>query len=306
MLRFFIQRVAKGILTLFIVLVFVFIGARLTGDPFSVMYGEGLTRESLAALNEKYGLDKPVAVQFQIYLKDMLKGDFGKSIVESRPVTGIILKDARETLRLGFWSFLFSVVSGILIGIQMSMRPQSRTTRLLNGLITVGYSVPGFIISIFLIFVFSYHLKLLPSMGMGSWKSYILPVLSLSAHSVAHIARYVRTSYMEILSRDYIRTARAKGLGERAVIFKHALRNILIPLTTVIGMLVIDIFTGALFLETVFSWPGMGRRLVDSVMSKDYPVLQFGVICVSGFVILINLAIDLLYGIIDPRIRKEA
>lgn len=301
---FVIQRSAKAVLTIFAVLIFVFVGARLTGDPISMMFPEGLSVEQHRMLLEQYGLDQPIIVQFQVYLQNVLQGDFGISIIEKRPVTEIFADAAAATFTLGIWAFIFSSIAGVAVGILASLKPHSRFARGLMFISCIGYSVPGFIIAIMLILVFSYHLKWLPSMGMSSAANYIMPVIAISVRPIASIARYVHNSFMEVLSQHYIRTARAKGLGERLVILKHAFRNTLIPLVTVIGMLVIDIVSGALFIEVVFSWSGMGKRLIESVMNKDFPVIQFGVVAISFVVVFVNLLVDILYGFIDPRIRK--
>ncbi len=299
-----IQKTARALLTLLAVLLFVFIGARLTGDPFSMMFPEGLTTEQALALSQQYGLDKPVPEQLRIYMAEVLQGNFGTSITEKRPVTVIFMEAFIETLKLGFWAFLLSGMVGVGVGILISLKPDGRWAKLLMFSACLGYSIPGFIVAILLVVIFSFHLKLLPSMGMGSWESYIMPVIALSVHPIATIARYVNNSFMEVLSQEYIRTARAKGMPERVVIMKHAMRNTLVPLTTVLGMQVINILGGALFVESIFAWQGLGKLLVDSVMSKDFPVIQFAVVAFSLMVISVNLVVDFLYGIVDPRIRK--
>ncbi len=301
---YLLLRAFKAIVTVSAVLTFVFIGARLTGDPISMMFPEGLTAEDTQLYREQFGLDKPIRVQFAIYIQNVIAGDFGTSIREGRPVTVIFADAAIETLKLGIWAFLLSSIAGILIGMLTSLKPQHVLSRILMFFTCLGYSVPGFIVAIILILVFSYHLQLLPSMGMSSAKSYLLPVFALSVRPVASIARYMHAAFQDVLAQDYIRTARSKGLGERIVLLKHAFRNTLVPMSTVIGMLVIDILGGALFVEVIFSWPGLGKLLIDSVMYKDFPVLQFGVVCFSLVVIVTHLLIDILYGAIDPRIRK--
>lgn len=302
--KFVFQRTIKAFLTIFAVLLFVFIGARLTGDPINVMFPEGLTVEEHQMYLEMYGLDEPVHTQLMAYLHNVLQGDFGFSILENRLVTEIYAEAAVETLKLGVFAFVLSIVAGITIGILSTLKPNSRFSKGLMFLVCIGYSIPGFIIAIMLILIFSYHMKWLPSMGMGSPASYIMPIIAISVRPIASIVRFVYNSFQEVLAQDYIRTARAKGLGQRLIILKHAFKNTLIPLVTVIGMLMMDIVSGALFIEVVFSWPGVGRRLIESVMNKDFPLIQFGVVSFSAVVIIINLCVDLLYGVIDPRIRK--
>lgn len=299
------QRALKALFTVLAVLLFVFFGARLTGDPISMMFPDGLTAAQHQALMHRYGLDQPVLTQFVVYLQNAVTGDFGNSIVENRPVTAIFAEAAAQTFKLGIWAFLLSSVVGIAVGIVASLRPKGRLSRALMFVVCMGYSVPGFIVAILLILVFGYYLRLLPSLGMGGPSSYILPALALSARPSASVARYVHNSLTDVLSQQYIRTARAKGIGERSVILKHAFRNALVPLVTVGGMLVIEIISGALFIEVVFAWPGMGKSLIDSVLNKDFPVLQFGVVSLSVVVIGVNLVVDVLYGVIDPRLRKQ-
>lgn len=304
-MKFMIQRFIKSVLTILAVLLFVFIGTRLTGSPITAMYPDGLTEESLAAFNEKYGLDKSISEQFVLYIRNILfEGNFGVSIHEGRPVTEIYADAAWETLKLGSIAFVVSIIIGVAIGIIISLFKNNFITKILSFIVGVGYSTPSFIIAIFLILIFSYQLQLLPSMGGGSALNYIMPVIALSINPIATIARYVNTSFVEVLSQEYMKTAISKGLGTKLVLFKHGFKNILIPLITVMGILVVNIVGGSIVVETVFTWPGVGNRLVGSVMSKDYPVVQFGVICFSIVVIFVNFIIDILYGIIDPRIKR--
>lgn len=303
-IRFVGQRVVKAALTMLAVLVFVFVGARLSGDPISMMFPEGITEEQHQVLLEKYGLDRPLPVQFGLYVQNALGGDFGVSIVDGRPVTDVFASAATETVKLGVYAFIVAAIVGLLVGLIASIRPGSRLARGLMFGAVIGYSVPGFVVAILLIVVFAFHLRLLPSLGMGSASSFILPVVAISVRPIASIARFVRSSFTDVLAHDYIRTARSKGIGEPQVLTRHALRNALIPLVTIIGIILIDILSGALFVEIIFAWPGMGTLLINSVISKDFPVIQFGVLAVSFVVIVVNLGIDMLYGVIDPRIEK--
>lgn len=306
LLKFLTQRLFKVLITMFVVLTFVFFGARLTGDPFSVMYGEGLTEAEHAKLMKEEGLDQPVLVQYKTYLQNALHGDFGRSITSAHtPVVEIIMDSAKNSFSLRIWSFLVSIIFGIAVGLVIALRPQSRLAKFLTASTLVGYAVPGFVIAVFMIYIFSFKLKLLPSLGNASPKNLILPVIALSAHSIASTSRYVKTHFVGVMTQDYIRTAWAKGIGERPVVLKHGLKNILVPLITVIGVQAVHIITGSLFIEKVFAWPGMGERMVRAVTYKDFPVIQFGVVYISVLVVLINFAVDILYGVIDPRIRED-
>jgi peptide/nickel transport system permease protein len=300
-----LKRALRSIITLIVVLVFVFAGARLSGNPFTVMFPDGITNKDLEAFNRQFGLDKSLPDQFGLYLINIAQGDFGISIAERRPVTQIFAEAVLETLKLGVWALAISCLLGLAVGIFCAIKPRSIFSSMALLFMGMGYAVPSFIIAIFLILAFSYHLHILPSKGGESALSYIMPVIALSAHPIATIARYTRSSLLEVLEQEYLRTARAKGLRNLPVILKHALPNALIPVITIIGILVTDIAGGSIIVESVFSWPGIGKRLVDAVLDRDFPVIQFGVVCFSLVVITVNFIVDVLYVVVDPRIRVE-
>lgn len=300
------KRTAISLLTLLFVLVFVFIAARLTGNPAEVMYPDGLEPGQLEMYNEKYGLDESYPVQFYKFVVNTLSGDFGDSILERRPVTEIVFSRIGETIKLGAWAFGLSVLLGVSLGIFMAIKRESWLTKIIDHILAIIYAIPGFIIAIFLMLFFSFYLNLLPSLGGGTALHYIMPVISLSIGPSISIARHVRNGIIETLSQDYIRTAVAKGIGKRQSIIKHAFRNALIPTLTIIGMVVIDIITGSMVIETVFSWPGIGLTIVKSVMDRDYPIIQFTIILVSTLVVVITYVLDILYMIVDPRVGKGA
>ncbi len=306
MLKFIALRTVRAVFTILIVLIVVFVGARFTGNPFEMMFPDGMTDEEEDALLELYGLHESVPKQFVIYVRELLRGNFGKSITEHRPVTEMYAEGFRETIHLALSAFVLSIFVGIPLGIVGALKRRSGVGRLAMFFAFVGYAVPHFIIAITLILIFSFYLHWLPSTGHATPWHFVLPTITLASHLTASVGRYMRSALLDVLSQDFMRTARAKGLEEKVVILKHALRNALIPVITIWGFQIADLIAGSLIIETVFSWPGMGKLLVGSVMDRDYPVLQFGVICFATFVILVNLVVDILYVVIDPRIRVEA
>lgn len=302
--QFIIRRTLISALTLFLILVFVFVAARLTGSPIEVMYPDGLEPGQLEQYNEKYGLDESYPEQFFLYIKNALGGDFGDSIIERRPVTEILFDRAGETFKLGIWAFLVSVFFGVLLGIFTALHRGNPFAELINHVLSVLYAIPGFIIAIFLMLLFSFHLNVLPSQGGSTPLHYIMPVICLSVGPIISITRHVRNGILETISQDYIRTAVAKGIGRRKAIYQHAFRNALIPTLTITSMVVVDIIAGSMVIETVFSWPGIGSTLINAVLDRDFPVIQFSIILLSLVVILVNYVLDILYMVVDPRVGK--
>jgi ABC-type dipeptide/oligopeptide/nickel transport system permease component len=215
-------------------------------------------------------------------------------------------EDIGATLKLAGLAFLVSVAFGIPIGMVGALKRRSGTGRFVMSIAFLGYAVPHFIIALSLILVFAFYLHWLPSTGNATVWHYVLPTVTLAAHRFASIARHTRSSLLDVLSQDFMRTARAKGLEERVVIFKHALRNSLIPVITILGLQVTGLINGSIIIETVFAWPGIGRLFVGAVLKRDFPVLQFGVLCFAAIVVLVNFLVDIFYVVIDPRIRTDA
>ena len=223
-----------------------------------------------------------------------------------RPVVTMFQERLNATLSLSILAFLLSVSVGIPLGIVAAIKRNSGVGRLAMTVAFLGYAIPHFIIAIFLMLVFSFYLHWLPSTGNDTIWHYVMPTVTLAAHLTASIARYMRSSMLDAMSQDFMRTARAKGVAEPTVILKHALRNALIPVVTVLGLQIAGLVNGSIIVETVFAWPGIGELLVGSVMAKDFPALQFGVVAFAAVVVVVNLAVDVLYVVIDPRIRAEA
>jgi len=303
--RFIVKRLLLAIITLLGVSLIVFVAARLTGDPVLLFAPTTATEEQLDELRAEMGLDKPIPVQFAIFLRDAVKGDFGTSLRYSQPAMPLALKRLGPTLELAAYSFIIGLVLGILLGITSATRPGSVRERAGTTFAMLGLSVPGFWLAVILMLVFSVTLHWFPTSGREEALSRVLPTISVAWVAVAQIMRVTRSSMLEVLGSDYIKMARIKGLGERLVIWKHALRNALVPVLGIAGFLFAMLIGGLALVESVFRWPGIGQLLIEAVFSRDFPLVQAGVLLVSAIVILINLVVDLLYGVIDPRIRYE-
>ena len=333
MLRFILTRLSLVIPTFIGMTLLVFFLIRLVpGDPIETLAGErGVDATRHAALLKEYGLDRPLLVQYGIYIGRVLQGDLGKSIVTHEPVMSEFRALFPATIELGVCAILFALMIGIPAGILAAVKRNSIFDHGVMGVSLSGYSMPIFWWGLLLILLFSVQLDLTPVSGRldvkyfiepttgfllidawmandkGAWRSaashLVLPMIVLGTQPLAVIARMTRSAMLEVLGEDYIRTARAKGLSNLRVVSLHALRNALIPVVTVIGLQIGVLFTGALLTETIFSWPGVGKWLIESISRRDYPALQGGVMLISSVVIGVNLLVDLTYGLINPRIR---
>lgn len=295
----------RAIATLWIVVTLVFFGMRITGDPIHLMLGDNALPADVERIRAAFGLDESLPVQYLKYLRNMLTGDFGNSLAERRPVTEVIRDRLPATLELSAWSLLISLAIGIPAGVMAAERRNSWLDRFIIGVSFTGQAVPGFFIAVLLIYGFTIYLGWLPSSGRGGFSHLVLPVIALSWGMLATVARITRVSVLEVLNADYVRTARAKGLAPGGVRFGHVLRNALLPVTTMLGFLLGGAVAGAIVIENVFAWPGMGRVMQAAVLGKDYPLIQAMVLLLSGSVVLVNLLVDIAYGIIDPRISRE-
>jgi len=308
MLQFIMRRGLKAVATMFLVLTAVFFFTRLTGNPFEreSMMGN-LTPEMLQELQAYYGLDKPVWVQYVHYLDGLMRGYAGRSVHRvGQLVTEAYGLALMKTGKLAIWCVPLGLIVGIPLGIVGALRKDRAIGQAAMAAAFVGYAFPNFIIAIGLILIFSFTLRWLPSMGDATAAHYIMPILTLSAAQIASIARFTRSSMLDVLSQDYIRTARGKGMPRRTVTFKHALRNALIPVVTIFGTQVASLLTGSMIVETIFAWPGFGHLLITSVQRRDYAVVQFGVLITAAIVVTSNLLVDIAYSVIDPGIRSEA
>lgn len=304
MLHYLVKRLLGLLPTLFLVAVLVFLFVHmLPGDPARLAAGPEADQVTVELVRKDLGLDKPLHEQFVRYFGNILtKGDFGVSLRTKRPVSEEIGERFGATFWLTFWSMAWSVLFGLMIGMISATRRNRWPDHVGMALAVSGISFPTFALGLLLMEIFSVSLGWLPTVGADSWKHYILPSITLGAGVAAVMARFTRASFVEIFQEDYIRTARAKGLSEWAVIVKHGLRNALIPVVTMMGLQFGFLLGGSIIVEKVFNWPGLGRLLVDAVEMRDYPVLQAEVLLFSLEFILINLLVDVLYAIINPRI----
>lgn len=306
MLKFIGKRLLMLIPVLIGVSLIVFTLMQLSpGDPAMIILGAQAAPEDIAILRESMGLNDPLIVQFIRFLLGMFTLDFGTSYKDGMPVLTKLLEALPYTAELTFCAVLLALIIGIPAGIISATKQYSIFDRIASVLALIGFSTPNFWLSIMLILVFSVNLKWLPVSGTGSILHLVLPSIALGVQSAAVFTRMTRSSMLEVLNMDYIRTARAKGLSERVVILKHALKNALIPVITVVGLQIGLLFGGAILTETVFAWPGVGRLMIDSIRAKDTPVVQGGVIFTASIFVFINLLVDILYAYVDPRVKAQ-
>ncbi len=306
MLKFIGKRVLMLIPVLIGVSLIVFTLMQLSpGDPAMIILGAQAAPEDIAILREEMGLNDPLVVQFFRFLLGMFRLDFGTSYKDGMPVLSKLLEALPYTAQLTFSAVLLALIVGIPAGIISATKQYSIFDRVATVAALIGFSTPNFWLSIMLILVFSVNLQWLPVSGTGSILHLVLPSIALGLQSAAVFTRMTRSSMLEVLNMDYIRTARAKGLSERVVILKHALKNALIPVITVVGLQIGLLFGGAILTETVFAWPGVGRLMIDSIRAKDTPVVQGGVIFTASIFVFINLLVDILYAYVDPRVKAQ-
>lgn len=306
MISYIIRRLLLALPVLWGVVTLVFLALRLIpGDPAMVMAGEAAPSEVVEEIRRMTGLDRPIHVQYAIYLVQLVRGNLGLSVRTRRPVALEIAARFPATVELALASMVIATLFGVAAGIISAIRQYTLVDYVCMVGALVGISVPVFWLGLMLIWVFSVELGLFPVGGRGTIRHLVLPAVTLGMMSTGLIARMTRSSMLEVLRQEYIRTARAKGLREWHVNTRHALRNGLIPVVTVVGLQVGSLLGGAVITETVFAWPGVGRLMVDSILTRDYPIVQGVVLLVAVLFIFINLGVDILYSVIDPRIRYE-
>ncbi|MFW2589533.1 ABC transporter permease [Sagittula sp. SSi028] len=321
MLAFIIRRVAQSILVLLVVGLVAFSMFTFIGDPIDNMLGQERTAEDVARLREQLGLDQPFVLQYLRFLQEAVQGNFGVSYRQARPVADILLERAPATLELALVSSIFAIGLGIALGVFTAIRRNGVLSNFIMSASLVGVSLPTFLIGILLIYVFSVELGWLPSFGrgevvdLGGWKTgfltesglraLILPSITLGLYQMTLIMRLVRSEMLEVLRQDYIRFARARGLRERAVNFRHALKNTLVPVITVIGLQLGAVIAFAIITETVFQWPGVGLLFINAIQFVDIPVMAAYLMLISVMFVAINLLVDILYFFIDPRLRAD-
>ena len=305
MQRYIIMRMLQTIVTLIILSMVIFGLVRLSGDPALLMLPEGATKQHYQEIRAQLGLDKPIYFQYYIFISNVIKGDFGRSIRTKRPVADSIKEMLPNSLKLVGVSLLITLILSIPLGVMAAVKKDTFIDTIARMIAGLGQSSPTFWVGLMLIQIFVIHLKVLPSSGMGSWQHYLMPAFCLAIFMVAGIVRLLRSSMLEALDSEFIKLARIKGVSETIVIWKHTLRNSLLPVLSFGGMYVAIMVTGAILVETVFAWPGVGRLAYRAIVSQDFPLIQ-GVVMVAAVVVMVaNLITDILYGYLDPRIRYQ-
>lgn len=299
-----LRRLVMLVPVLFGVSVLVFLMLHLTpGDPARVVAGPDATPEQVEEVRVALGLDQPLYTQYGDYMWRLFHGDLGRSIITRDAVTSELWPRYVATAQLAAAAMVLAVVVGMTFGIVAATRQYSILDNILSVLSLVGLSTPAYWLGLMLILLFSLRLEWFPSAGKGGISHFVLPTVTLGTFAMATVARMTRGSMLEVMHQEYVQTARAKGLRDRAVLVQHALKNALIPVITVVGLQVGQLLSGAVLTETVFAWPGIGRFLVDSIEARDFPIVQGGVLLTAVTFVVVNLIVDLLYGVVDPRIR---
>ena len=303
MQRYLVRRLVLAIVTLLAVSLIIFILSRSAGDPVSLMLDEYSTQEDIDRMMAKLGTDKPYYQQYFIFLRDAVRGDFGMSIKEGRPVTEVILERTPATLYLGITAFVVSLLVGIPLGILSSIKRGSLIDQAGKVIALLGQSAPPFWLGIMLIIFFAVSLRFFPPYGRDDWNSIVLPAVTLGWYYAAANLRLVRSAMLDVLDSEYIKLARAKGVPYWGIVMRHAFRNALIPPLTFAGVTLGALVTGSLVVETVFAWPGLGHLAISALYAFDYPLLQGVVVVFTLLYVLVAFAVDVLYAYIDPRIR---
>lgn len=300
-----VLRLCRALLTIWLVVTVVFVILRLSGDPVRLLLPPNAEPARVEALRTELGLDQSIPVQYVRFWQQIARGNFGESLRFHQPAMDLVLERFPATIKLALTAFLIATVFGLLIGSTSAFTRGSAWDRSAMATMSVLQSAPSFFLGIMLILIFSVRLRWLPTSGYGTFEQLILPAVTLSVLTMASLARMSRASLLEVLRADYIRTARAKGFDERVIWLRHALRNASLPIVTVFGIELAELLTGAVIVETVFAWPGVGRLAVDAVSTRDYPVVQSAVLVIALIFIGINLLLDFSYPLLDPRIRHD-
>jgi peptide/nickel transport system permease protein len=305
MQRYIVIRIIQSVIALLILSMVIFGLVRLSGDPALLMIPEGATTEDYHYMRAFLGLDKPIYVQYSIFIANAVKGDFGKSIRTKRPVIDSIKEALPNSIKLVAVSMVMAFIISIPLGAMAAVKKGTFIDTFARVLAGLGQSVPTFWVGLMLIQLFVINLGILPSTGMDTWKHYLMPAFCLAIYMMAGVVRLLRSSMLEALESDYVKMARIKGVSERVVVYKHALRNSLLPVLSFGGMYIAIMITGAILIETVFAWPGIGRLAYRAIVGQDFPLIQGVVIAAAIVVMIANLITDILYSYFDPRIRYQ-
>jgi peptide/nickel transport system permease protein len=303
MIRFALSRLLRAVLTIAAVVTFAFVVLRLSGDPAQLIMSDDAPPEVIAAFRAAWGLDRPLWQQYLAYFAQAAQGNLGQSMRDGRPAVELVMERVPATLALTLPAFALKLLLGIPAGILAALKRDTWIDRATMAVSVAGFTVPSFVLGLLLVLLFAVTLGWLPSGGQESWRHAILPVITLGLAGAAVLARFTRSAMLEVLGQPYIRAASAKGLTWRRVVTEHALPNAAIPTVTIVGFMVGSLIAGAVVVESVFSWPGIGRLLVVSVANRDLAVVQTILLLVAATMVAANLVVDLLYGWIDPRLR---
>ena len=304
MFAYILRRCGHAVVVVFGVSLVVFLLSRLApGDPVTLMLAETASPQQIEEARRHYGLDRPLPAQYALFLGNAVRGDMGESLYYKQPALRVVLEAFPQTALLAVTALLLAIVVAPPLGVLAAVRRDTFWDYFAVGLAVLGQAAPAYWVGIMLILVFSVALGVLPTSGNATPQALILPAVTLGAALMAVLTRLTRAGMLDVLNEDYIRTARAKGLRERATIMRHGLRNVLIPLVTVVGLQLGGLLGGAVIIEQVFSWPGVGRLAVTAITSRDYPIIQAAVLLVSCVFVVVNLLVDIGYAFLDPRIR---
>ena len=303
--RYIIKRLGHALVVLAGVIIVVFFVTRMTGDPVRLMVPPDASEADVDLLRHQLGFDRPMAVQFIAYLRGVAVLDFGDSLRHGEPAMLLVFERMPATLQLSLLALLLSVCIAIPLGIVSATRRGSMIDNFASLIGLLGQSMPVYWLGLLLIIVFGAKLKWLPAGGRGDWRNLVLPTITLAAFTLTSIMRLLRSTMLEVMMQDFIRTAQAKGLAQRAVIYKHALRNAMLPVTTILGLQLGALLGGSVITETIFAWPGVGRFVVQAIYNRDFYVVQAAVFLFALIIVVINLWVDLFYSVLDPRIRYD-
>ena len=305
MVRFFLIRAFRALMTIILVVTFAFVVLRMSGDPALTIMGPEAPPEAILAFRKAWGLDQPIWVQYLRYFAAIARGDLGVSMRDGQSAVQLVLDRIPATLQLTIPALILKLLIGIPAGVYAALHRNSTTDRIVMTGAIVGFTVPSFVLGLVLVLIFSVTLGLLPSGGQDSWVHAILPIITMSIGGAGILARFSRSAMIEVLGQPYIRTASAKGTAWRNVVWRHALPNAAIPIVTITGFMVGTLIAGAVVVESLFSWPGVGRLLVVSVSNRDLAVVQCILLMVAATMVLSNFVVDILYGYLDPRLRNN-
>lgn len=305
MLHYFLSRLLRAAVSIVMVVTFVFVVLRMSGDPAVVIMGADAPPEAIDAFRRAWGLDQPLWVQYFAFFEAIFSGELGRSMRDGRDVLSVVLERVPSTLALTLPAFVLNIAVGVPAGVYAALHRNSLIDRCVMVMAVTGFAVPSFILAMLLVLIFSVNLGWLPSAGQDSWLHAVLPITTMGFGGAALLARFTRSAMLEVLGQSYIRTASAKGLPWSMVVWRHALQNAAIPTITIIGFMLGGLVAGAVVVESVFSWPGVGRLLVVSVANRDLAVVQAIVLMIAMTMVAANMVVDVLYGLVDPRMHGQ-